>query len=91
MVVMDVPNENSDVDLKEVLTKPNHLLLQDTSIDNILEKLIDDCSFKQEIDKIEAMLDLPNDQYNEPSNDSNSSKRKSETTQNTSNIEESKG
>jgi len=53
MVILDVPQENSQVNLKDILIKPNHLLLQDTSIDNILQKIIDDCGFKDDIDKIE--------------------------------------
>ena len=69
MVILDVPQENSQVDLKDILVKPNHLLLQDTSIDNLLQKIIDDCEFKEEIDKIEAMLDLPSEPIIESSND----------------------
>ena len=53
MVILDVPQAGSDVNLKDILTKPNHLLLQDSSIDNILQKIIDDCDFKNDLDKIE--------------------------------------
>ena len=62
MVILDVPQAGSDVNLKDILTKPNHLLLQDSSIDNILQKIIDDCDFKNDLDKIEQMLDLPGEE-----------------------------
>ena len=55
MVVMNVAQDNAQVKLDEVLTRPNHLLLQDSSIDKILYKLFHDCGIMEDIEKISLL------------------------------------
>ena len=52
MVVISA-SQDSQVKLEELLTRPNHLVLQDVSVDKILAQIIADCGLTEEIDKIE--------------------------------------
>lgn len=67
MVVINVAQENSQVKLEELLTRPNHLVLQDISVDKILSQIIEDCGLTEEIDKIEQGLVFPEDASTTPS------------------------
>ena len=92
MVVINVAQENSQVRLEEILNRPNHLLLQDVSVDKILAQIVADSGLADEIDKIEQSLNFPQEFAPDQQSASreNSSKRKHETDTGSNKFEEEK-
>lgn len=94
MVVIHVAQENPQVKLEELLSRPNHLLLQDSSIDKIIGQIITDSGLTEEIDKIEQSLNFPqefaSEQQSAVRNQESSMKRKHDATSPSTKFEEEK-